>query len=104
MRPRFGFLQVELGAAHDHLVAVINIVLQHLLEIEHLRTAIDDGQHHYSIGGLQHAMAIELVKHDFGLGIPLAFKYNAQTLTARFVADIGKSVDGFVAHQIGDFL
>ena len=49
-------------------------------------------------------MAIELVKHDFGLGIPLAFKYNAQTLTARFVADIGKSVDGFVAHQIGDFL
>ena len=104
MRPSFGPLQVELGATHDYFVAVIDIVLQHLLEIERLRTAIDNGQHHYPVGRLQHAMAIELVEHDFGLGFPLAFKYNAQPLAARLVADIGKSVDGLVAHLIGDFL
>ena len=104
MRPGFGPLQVVLRAAHDHLMAVIDVVLQHLLEIERLRTAIDNGQHHDPVSGLQHAMAIELVEHDFSLGFPLALKYDAQPFAARFVANIGKSVDGFVAHQIGYFL
>ena len=84
-------------------MAVIDIVLQHLLEIEHFGAAFDDGQHHYPVRGLQHAVTVELVEYDFGLGIPLNLKNNAQSRATRFIADIGESVDRLVPNQFGYF-
>ena len=98
MSPRFGLLQIKLRAPQNYIVPMLDIVLQHLLDIEHFGTALDDGQHHHPIRRLQHAMTIELVQHDFGLGIALAFENDAQTIATRFVADIAQTFYGFVAH------
>ncbi len=46
-------VEVELGAADDDFVAVLDEVLEHLLQVHHLRHAVDQGQHDHAEGGLQ---------------------------------------------------
>ena len=41
MGARLGFLEVEAGASHHHLVAVFHVLRNHVLEVQRHRTAVD---------------------------------------------------------------
>ena len=104
MGPCLGLGQVEAGAAQNHVVPVLDVVLQHLLEIEDLRAAVDDCQHHHPEGRLQHAVREKLVENDFGLGRPFQLDDDTHAAAPGFVADGGDILDGLVAHQVGHLL
>ena len=58
-----GLLQLEAGAAGDHVAPVGDEALQHLLEVEDARLAAVDGEQHDAEAGLQRGVGVEVVQH-----------------------------------------
>ena len=59
-------IEVELGPPDDDLVAVLDVVLEQLLEVHHLRRALVERQHDHAEGGLHRGVLVELVQHHVG--------------------------------------
>ncbi len=97
-------LQLELGAPHDHDVAVLDEVEQDFLEVQLLRHAVDQGEHDGAEGGLHLRVGVQLVQHDHGDDIALQLDDEPDPLAVGLVPDIRDPFELLREHQVADLL
>ena len=74
-------LQVELGAADHHVVAMVDEVLDQVFQVQGIRTAVDQGHVVHVEGALEGGHLVELVQHHLGVGVAFQFVHDADALT-----------------------
>src|SRR5262249_30564476 len=100
-----GLAEQELGAPADHLDAVADELLEHLLEPQLARPAIDERQEDEADGLLQRRMLVELIQDEVRVPVAFHVKDDADRLAAagaRLVADGGDALDLLVLDQLAD--
>ena len=107
MAPALGLTQQELSTAADHLDAVVQELLHHLLHRQELRAAIDQREQADADRRLQRAVLVDLVQDQVRVGA--AFEFDDQpdgfaVAGGRFVADPRNAHDAFVLHQPANVL
>ncbi len=85
--------QVVAGPAGDDLLAVLEEVLEHLLEVEHPRLVVDDGQERDVERALHRRELEELVQHHLGDGVALQLDDDADAVAVRLVAQVRDPLD-----------
>ena len=93
----------ELGAAANHRQPVADELFQQALERQHPRLAVDQGQEDDREGVLQPRELVELVEHDFRVGVALQLQDQPHgLLQIALVADGGDAGDPPFVDQRGD--
>ena len=64
VRPPLGPVELELGAAGDHLLLVVEVVHEHLAQRQRARDAVDERDHVHAERALQRRVLEELVQRD----------------------------------------
>ena len=96
--------EVMLGATHDDLVAMIQEVLEHLTERQHLRRAIDEREHDHPEGRLHLRVLEELIQHDPRDRVALELQHDADPVPIGFVPHVRDVDDPPGAHLLRDLL
>ena len=104
MRAGFRFLQIVFSAAANNFDLVLQIMMQHIAQIEHLRLAVHERQHIDAEIRLHRRMLVQIVQHDIRVDIAAKLDDDAHAVAVGFVAQIGNAVDLLLAHEFGDFL
>src|SRR5262249_32209099 len=107
VRAALGLAQLVLSAAADDLAAVAQVLLEHALEAEDLRPAVDQGQQDDAGGRLQGGELVELVEDQVGVGAALEVEDQADGLAvagAGLVAQLADVLDALLLDQVGDGL
>jgi hypothetical protein len=99
-----GALQLELGAAGDDGVAVLDEVVQQLLQVHLLRHAVREGQHDRAEGDLHLRALVELVQHHRGDRVALQLDDEPNPFPVALVAQVGNALQLLRDHEVGDFL
>ena len=102
MRALQGLVQVELRAAHHHLVAEVDEGLEHVLEGERPGTAAHEGNVVDGEAALQRGILEERVEHHVGVGVFLDDELDADALTVGELADVGDALDLLLVHHLAD--
>ncbi len=103
-------VEVELRAAHDDFVPVLDIVLEALLEREHLghqlpRVRIgDQREHDHAKRALHGRVLVQLVEHHTRNGIALELHHHPHAVTIGLVTQRADAGELLFAHQLGDVL
>ena len=96
--------QVEHRAARHHLAAMGDERLQHRLQVEQLRLAVNQRDHVHAEAVLQLRMLVQVVQHDLGNLAALQFDHDAHAGFVRLVADVRNAFEPLLGHQVGDAL
>ena len=99
-----GLVEVELGAADHHVVAVTDEILDELLEIEQAGTSVHQGDVVDREAGLQGCQFEEGVEHHIGHSTHLELDNDAHTLAVALVVDICNPFYLLILHQFCDIL
>src|SRR5882762_7213847 len=95
-------LELELGAADDDGVAMLDEVLEQLLQVHLLRRAVDQGEHDRAEGGLHLRVRVEPVQHHHRDGIPLQLDHDPDAFLVGFVPEIADALELLRHHQVAD--
>ena len=95
-----GLFQVVLGAAAHHLVLKLHILLQHLLQGEHLGHLMVDGQHNDAHGILQLGVLVQLVQDDLCVGVLADVHHDAHTLAVGLIVQAGNALDALFLDKV----
>src|SRR5207247_1570721 len=87
---------------NDDGMAMLDEVLEDLLQVHFLRRPVDQGEHDRAEGRLHLRMLVELVQHDGRHGIALQVDDDAHPLAVRIILDVRDPVDLFVVRELGD--
>ena len=96
-----GFAQLVIGAAADHVGAMLDEALDDVDQAEFAGLAMHDRQHDDAEAGLQLRLLVQIVEDDFGLLAALQFEDDAQAVAVAFVADFGNAFDLLLVDQRG---
>ena len=99
---RFCFPAGRIGSPGDNFFLVIQVVDQHLLQVQNSRLVVHQGKHDGSEGFLHLSVFVELFEDDLSVSVPLQLDYNPHPGSVRFVPQIGNPVDLLLPHQICD--
>ena len=91
-------IEVELGAAHYHVVAVTDEILDELLEVEQAGTSVHQGNVVDGEAGLQGCKLEEGVEHHIGHSAHLELDDDAHTLAVALVIDICDTLYLLILH------
>ena len=97
-------LQVVLGAAADHFVLELHVFLDHLLQGQHLRHLVVDGQHDDADGILKLGVLIELVQHHLRVGVLAHIDDDAHSLAVGLIVQVADALDPLFLHEVCDVL
>ena len=98
--PLFRLVQVKLRATDHNVVPVLDVVRHHLLQVEQLWTALDQGDVVDRERGLKLRVLVQLVQHHVGNGVALQFVHDAHAVPIRLVADLRNAFNLLVVDQI----
>ena len=104
MGPLLGLFQVEPGAPGDDIHLELDVFLQNLPQVQHLRLPVHNSQHDDAEGGLQLGKGEEVVQHDLGRSVPFHIYHNMHAVAVGMVVDIGDALNALFLHQVGDIL
>ena len=96
--------KIENRAARDDFAPVPQERLEHFLEAEKLRPAVDERDHVDAEHGLERGLREEIVEHHLGDFAALQLDDHAHAVLVGLVAQLGDAVDFLVAYQLGDAL
>src|SRR5215510_14053332 len=102
--PLLGPGQVVARAPGDDLAAEAHERLEHLLEVDDLRSPVDQGQHDDAEGRLHLRVLVELVHHDLWDLAPSELEHHANALAVRLVADLGDAGNLLLGRELRDLL
>ena len=102
MKPFFGFLQVEGGAAADDFAPMLQKVQEHGLERQQPRLPINDGQQDDAERFLQLGHLVELIQDHFRHAVAFEFDHDTHAVAVRLVAQVGDTGNAFFIDQFGD--
>ena len=87
------FFEIELSAANDNLLLMSNVVVENLRQVENLWLVVNKCEHIDSKGILQLGVFVELIEKNLRVDVAAIFHNNAHTVSARFVAQLGNTLD-----------
>ena len=93
--------QQVIGAAANHIDAMIDEALQHVDQAQLARLPVDDGQHDHAEVDLQLGVLVEIVEDHFGLLAALQLEDDAHAVAIALVANFGNAFDLLLVHQAG---
>src|SRR5438128_3762554 len=105
MRPPLGLAEQVLGPAADDLDAMAQELLEHLLEGQRARPAVDQRQQDDARRLLQRRVLVKLVEHQLRVGVAFEVEDDAHRLAAAstaFVAHGADALDAFFLDQVAD--
>jgi hypothetical protein len=85
-----GLAQVEARAADDHRLPVVEEALQQLLQRQHARLLVDDGEQDDAEGHLHRRQLVELVEHHLADDAALELDDDADAVAVALVAQVGE--------------
>ena len=91
-----------LRAPGDDVLLVLDVVVQHLLDVERARHAVDERQHDHAEALLELRVLEELVEHDLRDAVVLELDDHAHALAVGLVAQVGDLGELLLADQLGD--
>jgi hypothetical protein len=94
--------QLENGAPGDHFAPMRQEALEHLLQVEQARLAIDQRHHVHAEGVLQLRLLVQVVEHHLGHFAALQLDHHAHAGLVGLVADVGNALDLLLVDQFGD--
>ena len=102
VRARLGLAQVVARPAHDDVLLVLDVVVQHLLQVEHARHAAHQRQH-VDAEGLLHLRVLEQrVEHDLRVDVLFQLDHDAHAAAVGLVAQVGDALHALFVHELGD--
>ncbi len=102
VRARLLLRQLVLGAAHDHLALVSDVVVDDLPQVQRARNVVDERDHVHAERRLHRRVLVELVEDDLRDRVALELDHEAHAALVRLVAQIGDLGDAFFVDQFGD--
>ncbi len=93
--------QQVIGAAANHIDAMIDEAPQHVRQAQLARLPVDDGQHDDAEVHLQLGVLVEIVENHFGLLAALQLEDDAHAVAIALVANFRNAFDLFLVHQAG---
>ena len=97
-----GLVQVVARPAGDDVLLMLQVVIEHLSEREHLRLAVHQRQHDRAEDVLHLRMLVEVIEHHSGVHVALELDDDAHALAVALVADVADAVQTLVVHQLRD--
>ena len=97
-------VEVELRPPDDDLVAVLDVVLEQLLQVHDLRRALVERQHDHAEGGLHRGVLVELVQHHARDRVALELDDDPHAVPVGLVAQAADALDLLLPRQLGDGL
>ena len=82
----FGLLEVELGAAPHHLLAVADVLVDERPQRQDLGALVDQRQHDGAEGHLERRVDEQLVEHDARVGVLLELDDDPHAVAVGLVA------------------
>ncbi|EXI65090.1 MAG: hypothetical protein AW08_03452 [Candidatus Accumulibacter adjunctus] len=104
MRPLARLAQLEDAAPRQHFAPVPEETLQHLLQVEQARLAIDQRHHVHAEGVLQLRLLVQAVEHHLGHLAALELDDDAHARLVGLVAQVGDALDALLVDQLADLL
>src|SRR5213596_215114 len=95
-------LQLELGAANDDGMAMLDEVLEQLLQVHLLRSPVDQGEHDRPEGGLHLCMRVQSVQHHHRDRVPLQLDHDPDAFLVGFVPEVAYPLELLRQHQVAD--
>src|SRR2546430_17431559 len=86
-------LHDALPISNDDGMAMLDEVLEDLLQVHFLRRPVDQSEHDRAEGRLHLRMLVELVQHDGRHGIALQVDDDAHPLAVRIILDVRDPVE-----------
>ena len=103
VRPGFGLLEFEDGAAEHHVEAVVDEGVQHLDQVHGHGAVVVHHQHGAAHDGLELGVGEDLVEHHSRVGAALHVHHHPGAgPVAGLVLQIGDAGDAFFADEFGD--
>ena len=99
-----GLAQLVARATLDDVDLMIDVVVQHVLEAQDVRHAVDQREVVNAKARLQLRVLVELVEDDLRLLATLEVDDDAHALAVGLVVEAGNLRDGLLLDQIGDLL
>ena len=99
---RLGGVEVELGAPGDHLVPVIDVPEDDVLQVHHLGRAVVEREHDDAEGGLHRGVLVELVQHHVRDGVALELDDDPHAVLVGLVVHPGDALELLLRRQLGD--
>src|SRR5688572_15039728 len=96
-------LQLIASAAQDYFAAMLDVALNHFLEIQDLWAAVIDCQHVRSKTALERSVLVKIIDDHLRDRVALEFDDHA-CVFIRLVANGGNVGENFLVHQLGDAL
>ena len=102
VRLRLVAVKEKLCTTCDHIFAMRDVMRERVLEVEHHRPALDEGDHVDAEGVLQARVLEQLVDDNLFLLAALQGDNQAQPVSVAFVAEVGDAGDGSGLDQLCD--
>ena len=96
--------QQVIGAAADHVEAMIDEALERVEQAQLARLPVDDGQQDHAEVDLHLRVLVQIVQHDFGLLAALQLEDDAHAVAIALVADFGNAFELLFVDQAGGVL
>src|SRR5207249_6744782 len=96
--------EIELGAPSDDLGAIVDVVLEDVLERQDLRLLPDEREHVEVESGLHRRVLEEVVEHAVERVVALHLDDDAHALAVALVADVADALEALPLHELGDLL
>src|SRR5690606_20484843 len=104
VRAFLGLPQIELGAAHHHIVPVLHEMLDHGLQPQEHGAPAHQRNVVHAEAGLQRTELVQLVEHHGTHGLPLHVIRQADAIAVAVVVHITDALDPLLVHQVGHAL
>ena len=91
VRARLALGELVLGAAHDHLALVLDVVADHRAQRERARDAVDERDHVDAEGALHRRVLEELVEDDLRQRVALELDHEAHAALVGLVVACRRS-------------
>ncbi len=90
--PRLGLVETELCSPLDHFHLVVEVVADHVGEVQRPGHPVDQRDHVVAEGVLERRVLVELVEHHLGNGVPLQLDHEpGPDPVGRLVSHVGDS-------------
>ena len=95
--------ELVLGAPDDHFALVVDVVADHLAQVQRARHAVDERDHVHPERRLHRRVLVELVEHDLGDRVALELDHEAHPALVALVAQVGDLGDLLVVARSAIF-
>ena len=96
------FFELVLRAAGDDVFLVLDVVMKHLLEVQHLRLAVDEREHDDAEAVLELRVLVELVQDDVRVRVAAQVDDDAHAAAVGLVVEARDALDFLVADELRD--